>query len=589
MAAGAHTAFDDCGGRDVRPHRVPHALHSDSQRETTRTSVPTSSGRFVAGTLNGAYLRIREAPGRCLGVNNTNGADRIIPEANTDSSLSANTAKNYGYCWQYFDEFCNSHHLSALPASADAVLAYVGAAKAGILRRPGKRPLLTGEPAPFSASQVDVVLAAVRDRHVRAGLQSPTDDPAVKAVRKQYRIDWEAAHSEKRAIPLTVEALRACVEYRPEVSLPALTKAAAALLLVDKSCTSALELSRLRLSDLRCEREVELRVDGKWREIACTCTHFAKHWLVRPCAACLLRRLEAELSDEDEALFGWRPRMGDACARQAQRLSSRIKDLARSLPRAWPAIRYAGSGRLVWTTNDAEVRAATLHGIGLRLTDQLHLLQMRTLLNVSFARGLRFSDAQRLSLTGATRLPNGSRLLLPVSKGDQQGQGRWLQLYPASDCSLCPVCALDEWLWVRCVAAQSTRPAPLLLCGIGRLGLSPESRVDYATFWMRLKPIRETTGAGDFSLHSMRRGFAALAQEQGATEHQVQQSLAHKKLDTTKRYLDAGLSGEIPSPLQRLAGNTAASPKPPKPVDRAPRPAHRHADHGCSASEGCAR
>lgn len=512
-------------------------------------------------------------------MTNMNGADRLRPEATFEPSHAARTEQTYRSHWAAFTGFCESLRLQSLPASPDTVLAYLGAAKTGSLRVPGNNPRMTGSPTSFSASHVDVALAAIRDRHLRADLRSPTADPAVRAVRKQYRIDWDTTHGTSHATPLTVDALRACVEHRPDVPLPALTKAVAALVLADHADISARDLSPLRLTDLRCARQVQLRIGGHWRPIACTCTDFAAHWQVRPCAACLLRQLETELDDENQMLFDAWPHTRTGPTRDAEDLKERILVLGRSLPAAWPALRYAGSGRMAWLSDDEQLRAATRHGVGLVLTQQMHVLQIKTLLNVSFARGLRFSDAQRLGLETATRLPDGYRLLLPASKGDQPGRGRWLHLYPASECSLCPVCALDEWLWVRSAAAPPTAPAPLLLCGIGPIGLRPDRRLDYATTWSHLTPIREASRAGNFSLHSMRRGFAALAQEQGATDHQIQQALGHRKLDTTKRYLDRERTGQIPPALQRLAGGTPPSAPNPEPETRATRMPHEHADH----------
>jgi integrase len=382
-----------------------------------------------------------------------------------------------------------------------------------------------------------------------------------------------------------------CVEYQPAVPLSALTKAAAALTLAGDPDLDAGELSRLRLEDLRCERRVAVRIDGRWRPVTCTCTHFSAHWRVRPCAACLLRLLETELGDEEQQpLFGRWPQKGAPRTRPDTALRADMTALAESLPGAWPALRHADAGRLAWVSDDENARAATRHGIGLALTGQLHLLQLRVLLTASFARGLRFSDAQRLALPAATRLPEGYRLLLRASKGDQSGRGRWLHVYPASRCALCPVCALDEWLWIRRSAALPSGPAPLLLCGIGPVGLRPGRKIDYGTTWMHLKQIREATGVGDFSLHSPRRGFAALALEQGATEHQIQKVLRHQKLDTTRRYLDLGRVGEIPTAVQRLAGAAPSEPPAPAAAEaRAARPPHEHSNHRDPAASGCGR
>lgn len=478
-------------------------------------------------------------------------------------------------------EYCASIGDPAVPASPLTVLAFVGAAATGRLRRPGKSPKQTGEATPLSPSSLDVLLAAWRYAHESAGLESPTGHPAVRAACETYRSDRAAdGYRAQRAVPATPEHLATICGHAAEVSHRRVATAAAALVMLAFAPSSVESLARMRLRDLRCGAAVVLCIDGMAREVPCSCVDLWGEWAVRPCAACLLRLLEGLVKEEDDLLFA-ACRMKAPKAKEvndAAAIAQRMRTLCRRLPEFWPATRFDADA-LRWVEGvGSEAGDATVHGIGLALTGQLVVLMSRSMWLLMFLRGLRFEDVTSIPLHLVTRRVGDVHFWVCPTKHDMDG--RWLKVRPTRADRLCAVCALDEWLWV--LSEATLVPDAQLFMPVGPYGPRAGGRTEYPASFMEFR--RQCIAAGitePLSLHSMRRGFATLARADGASLEAIQDALGHARVDTTLKYLgdepDDGAPPQAVAVLAGLATPGAACPtRAEPPVFDTP---HRWADH----------
>jgi site-specific recombinase XerD len=110
-----------------------------------------------------------------------------------EAEAAASTRRAYASDWRLFVTWCGDRGLPSLPASPATVATYIGA-----LGRSGIRP-----------ATIARRVAAIRDRHVRAGFPAPTDAPEVRAVVRGVRRTMGAAPRPKA--PATADLVRTIV------------------------------------------------------------------------------------------------------------------------------------------------------------------------------------------------------------------------------------------------------------------------------------------------------------------------------------------------------------------------------------------
>jgi hypothetical protein len=255
-----------------------------------------------------------------------------------------------------------------------------------------------------------------------------------------------------------------------------------------------------------------------------------------------------------------------------------MRTLCRRLPQFWPATVFDADA-LRWADDvGADASEATVHGIGLALTGQLVVLMSRSMWLLMFLRGLRFEDATSIPLRLVTRRAGDVHFWVCPTKHDTNG--RWMRVRPARADRLCAVCALDEWLWVLSATRQA--PGAQLFMPVGPYGPRTDGRTEYPASFMEFRRQRIAAGITEpLSLHSMRRGFATLARDDGASLEAIQDALGHARVDTTRKYVgDEPDDGAPPQAVAALAGLTppaaACSSREEPPAADAP---HRWADH----------
>lgn len=125
-----------------------------------------------------------------------------------EASTQPGTASKYVNNWEAFASFCSSASLSALPASPETVVRYLGAVRA-------RGTVAAGSLGPY--------LSPIAALHALAGYTSPTSDALVKSAKRGYRRAHTAAVGglrEKRG-PLPAEAVNSFLGLWPRAA-PAL-------------------------------------------------------------------------------------------------------------------------------------------------------------------------------------------------------------------------------------------------------------------------------------------------------------------------------------------------------------------------------
>jgi integrase len=155
----------------------------------------------------------------------------------------------------------------------------------------------------------------------------------------------------------------------------------------------------------------------------------------------------------------------------------------------------------------------------------------RALPCLGFAGAFRRSELCALEVGDLTEVPDGLRILIRRSKGDQEGQGQEVAL--PRGYRLRPVEAVQAWL-----AAGEISSGPVFRSvGLGGL-VSPEVlRPDGMARIIKRYGRRVGLDAAGYSGHSLRSGFLTSAAETGASIWKLSAQSRHKSLDTLRGYI----------------------------------------------------
>jgi site-specific recombinase XerD len=164
-------------------------------------------------------------------------------------------------------------------------------------------------------------------------------------------------------------------------------------------------------------------------------------------------------------------------------------------------------------------------------------LRDRALILVSFALGLRASDACGLDLRDLAPAGHGGLdVTVRWSKTDQEGAGEVLALAPGVRATTCPVRALQAWV----DAAGLTGGSGPLFRSVGR-GTAPRiGRTRMARSSVRLVLRRAAERAGvpldGLSPHSLRRSFATEGYKAGVSERELARTGRWASVTTMRGY-----------------------------------------------------
>jgi site-specific recombinase XerD len=155
----------------------------------------------------------------------------------------------------------------------------------------------------------------------------------------------------------------------------------------------------------------------------------------------------------------------------------------------------------------------------------------RALLCLGFAGAFRRSELCALDVADLTEVPDGLRILIRRSKGDQEGAGQEVAI--PRGYKLRPVEAVQTWL-----AAAEICAGPVFRA-VGRGGRVSRKALadDSAARIVKRYAKRVGLDDGAYSGHSLRSGFLTSAAESGASIWKLSEVSRHKSLDTLRGYV----------------------------------------------------
>jgi len=223
-------------------------------------------------------------------------------------------------------------------------------------------------------------------------------------------------------------------------------------------------------------------------------------------------------------------------------------------PTKHPVVRKAMKGiRTVHAQQPKQAWALSLDD--LRVVDQWHqaqidaihhqgdprlttLLRNRALINLGFWRAFRGDELCRLEIEHITLTPGRSMsMFLNVSKGDREATGKVYDVPALQEC--CPVAAVGAWL--EHLGADSGA----LFRGVDRWGNIKEARMNTNSLIPLLRQAFGDAGiasANKITSHSLKRGFANWAGQNGWDVKSLMEYVGWKDPKTAIRYLDSRAS-----------------------------------------------
>lgn len=163
----------------------------------------------------------------------------------------------------------------------------------------------------------------------------------------------------------------------------------------------------------------------------------------------------------------------------------------------------------------------------------------RALLLIGFGAALRRSEVVALDIADVTVAPEGLRIVIRRSKGDQEGEGQVVAIGRTGS-PTCPVAAYLAWI----AAAGLTEGAVFRsIDRHGRIG----ARLQPRAVLRIVRAQAERAGLDEperYSGHSLRAGLATAAAAAGVEERAIMRITRHASVQTLRRYIrEGGLFG----------------------------------------------
>lgn len=196
-----------------------------------------------------------------------------------------------------------------------------------------------------------------------------------------------------------------------------------------------------------------------------------------------------------------------------------------------------------------------------RQGDQPQLLRHtrdQALLLLGFWRGFRADELVHLRVEHIEVSPGeGLTCYLPRSKGDRRLEGRTFRCPALS--RLCPVAAFEAW-----IAASGLKAGPVFR-KVDQWGHIADEGLVTNSLIPLLRRVFSTAGVenpGDYSSHSLRRGFAGWARSNGWDLKDLMEYVGWRDIKSAMRYLDTGPQ-ELKERFERGLSATDATPAEP--------------------------
>jgi site-specific recombinase XerD len=180
-----------------------------------------------------------------------------------------------------------------------------------------------------------------------------------------------------------------------------------------------------------------------------------------------------------------------------------------------------------------------------RMPEGLRGIRDRAILLLGFAAAVRRSELVDLNVNDIAWRRDGVSLAIRRSKGDQTGEGQFVDVLYGRRESTCPVRALKRWLEAAKITAGPVfRPVERDLAGEDRLSAKMVAYV------VKRAAIRAGIDPTLLAGHSLRSGHVTQALANGADAAKAKEQLRHKRIDTTlgynkRRTFDGNTSGKL--------------------------------------------
>ncbi|GEO18367.1 site-specific integrase [Microvirga aerophila] len=157
----------------------------------------------------------------------------------------------------------------------------------------------------------------------------------------------------------------------------------------------------------------------------------------------------------------------------------------------------------------------------------------RALILIGMAGAFRRSELVTLNVSDLTFSPEGVRIVIQRSKGDQFGQGQVIAI-GRTNSEYCPVANLQAYL------EQAGITASRVFRAIDRHGNLKANMTDQSVALIIKKRANQAGLEGEYSGHSLRAGFATQAAKSGVDERKIASTTRHKNMEVLRRYIREG-------------------------------------------------
>lgn len=163
-------------------------------------------------------------------------------------------------------------------------------------------------------------------------------------------------------------------------------------------------------------------------------------------------------------------------------------------------------------------------------------LRDNALLQIGFFGAFRRSELVAIQWQDISYVPEGIKILIPRSKTDPEGEGQ-LCAIPYGQLPLCPVRALKQWQeWAGFTQGFVFRSLRYGRCNVQK-GLAAKTVSDI----IKSRAIQcQWPNASEYSGHSLRRGFATAASQQGASLGAIMRQGRWRHEGTVHCYIEEG-------------------------------------------------
>lgn len=211
-------------------------------------------------------------------------------------------------------------------------------------------------------------------------------------------------------------------------------------------------------------------------------------------------------------------------------------------PTAHPLVRKTLSGILHVHGRPAEkapafsIEQLMLLSHYLRTQGNIISIRDQALIQIGFFGAFRRSELVAMHWEHVKFVPQGVEILIPRSKTDQEGEGQVCAI-PYGNSVLCPVTALHHW------QKQSDTDVGAVYRRVFKNGQIGNDAISSGTVNSIIKKLAiacQLPNAYQFSGHSLRRGFATVASQKGATLGAIMRQGRWRHEGTVNGYIEEG-------------------------------------------------